>query len=195
MNLERTIADAAAKAAASHAEWKQKHHPVRIDGKTYWLSTEVPKDIQDTLDTLPRERANSDVKRTNQIKTRLSDEELFDRIVPNPTVDLVSSGAGSKPDTVIALGGGSAIDSGKAISFIYTRMSGGEKPLCVVIPTTSGTGSEVTSFSVLSDVALLAPRSGGQRAIPCNGGYGTGCAVEVCLGRPLHGGQSPAGAA
>lgn len=76
MNLERTIADAAAKAAASHAEWKQKHHPVRIDGKTYWLSTEVPKDIQDTLDTLPRERANSDVKRTNQIKTRLSDEEL-----------------------------------------------------------------------------------------------------------------------
>lgn len=83
MSLEKTIADAAARAAASHAEWEQKHHPVRIDGKTYWISTDIPKDIRDTLDTLPQERENSDVKRTNQIKTRLSDAELeaFDLLV------------------------------------------------------------------------------------------------------------------
>lgn len=83
MNLDQTIADAAAKAAASHAEWEQKHHPVRIDGKTYWLSTDIPKDIQDTLAVLPKDRETSDVKRGNQIKTRLSDEELeaFDLLV------------------------------------------------------------------------------------------------------------------
>lgn len=83
MSLEKTIADAAAKAAASHTEWEQKHHPVRIDGKTYWLSTDIPKDIQDTLDVLPKARETSDIKRTNQIKTRLSDAELeaFDLLV------------------------------------------------------------------------------------------------------------------
>lgn len=70
MRLEETIAEAAAKAASSLQEWEQKHHPVRIDGKTYWLSTDVP-------------REKTEGKRTNQIKTRLSDEELetFDLLV------------------------------------------------------------------------------------------------------------------
>lgn len=81
--------------------------------------------------------------------------ELFDQVIPNPTVELVSAGVAHilefRPDTVIALGGGSAIDTGKAISFIYTKSSGAAKPRCIAIPTTSGTGSEVTSFSVLSD--------------------------------------------
>ncbi len=83
--------------------------------------------------------------------------EIFDQVIPNPTVELVSQGVAHildyQPDTVIALGGGSAIDTGKAISFIYTRAAGAEKPRCIAIPTTSGTGSEVTSFSVLSDPA------------------------------------------
>lgn len=83
MSLEDTIAEAAVRAAASHTEWEQKHHPVRIGGKTYWLSTDIPKNIQDTLDVLPKDREKSDVKRANQIKTRLSDEELeaFDLLV------------------------------------------------------------------------------------------------------------------
>ena len=76
MRLENTIAEAAVRAAASHAEWEQKHHPVRIDGKTYWLSTDIPRTIRDTLDVLPKDGEKSDVKRANQIKTRLSDEEL-----------------------------------------------------------------------------------------------------------------------
>lgn len=83
MTLDKTIADAAAKAAASHAEWEQKHYPVRIGGKTYWLSTDIPKDIRDTLDVLPKAGEKAEVKRGNQIKTRLSDEELeaFDLLV------------------------------------------------------------------------------------------------------------------
>lgn len=82
---------------------------------------------------------------------------IFDQVIPNPTVELVSAGVAHilnyQPDTVIAMGGGSAIDTGKAISFIYTKASDAKKPRCIAIPTTSGTGSEATSFSVLSDPA------------------------------------------
>ena len=83
MRLEETIAAAAEKAAAAQQEWEQKHHPIRIGDKTYWLSTDVPKDMQNVLDVLPQERAEKDVKRANQIKTRLSDEEAeaFDLLV------------------------------------------------------------------------------------------------------------------
>lgn len=83
MRLEDAIAAAAEKAAAAQQEWSQKHHPIRIGDKTYWLSTDVPKDMQNVLDVLPQERAEKDVKRANQIKTRLSDEELeaFDLLV------------------------------------------------------------------------------------------------------------------
>lgn len=83
IRLEDTIAAAAEKAAAAQQEWEQKHHPIRIGDKTYWLSTDVPKDMQNVLNVLPQERAEKDVKRANQIKTRLSDEELevFDLLV------------------------------------------------------------------------------------------------------------------
>ena len=80
---------------------------------------------------------------------------LFDQVVPNPTVERIAAGVAHilafQPDTVIAMGGGSAIDTGKAISYIYTRAGERAKPRCVAIPTTSGTGSEATSFAVLSD--------------------------------------------
>lgn len=80
--------------------------------------------------------------------------ELFDKVVPDPTVEVVSQCVGLmmsvKPDTVIALGGGSAIDTAKAAGYIFATQ-GGSRPSLVAIPTTSGTGSEVTSFSVISD--------------------------------------------
>lgn len=56
-----------------------------------------------------------------------------------------------KPDAVIAVGGGSAIDAAKAISFLYQKNTGAQKPLCVAVPTTSGTGSEATNFAVITD--------------------------------------------
>jgi len=80
--------------------------------------------------------------------------EVFSEVVPDPTIQVVSKAIGGMkcfgPDTVIALGGGSAIDTAKAASNIYSQM-GNEKLFLIAIPTTSGTGSEVTNFSVISD--------------------------------------------
>ncbi len=81
--------------------------------------------------------------------------EVFDGIIPDPTIAVVSEGVSRitafAPDTVIAMGGGSAIDTSKAVNYIYTHSAKVEKPRLVAVPTTSGTGSEVTSFSVISD--------------------------------------------
>lgn len=83
---------------------------------------------------------------------------IFDRVEPDPSLNLVTEGVKEclsfQPDAVIALGGGSAIDEAKAILF-FAKKTGqlpGDIPL-TAIPTTSGTGSEVTSFAVVTDHA------------------------------------------
>ena len=82
--------------------------------------------------------------------------EIFDQAIPDPTTEVVGNGlnmgARVQPDVVIAFGGGSAIDTAKGI--IYFGINGGlmKKPIFVTIPTTSGTGSEVTSATVITDV-------------------------------------------
>ncbi len=85
---------------------------------------------------------------------------IFSEITPDPSTDLVSRGVSwiveKKPDAVMAMGGGSAIDAAKAISYMYQKISGADKPLCIVAPTTSGTGSEVTAFAVITDSATHA---------------------------------------
>ncbi|MBQ5841115.1 MAG: iron-containing alcohol dehydrogenase [Clostridia bacterium] len=82
---------------------------------------------------------------------------IFSDITPDPSTDLVSRGVSwileKKPDTVMAMGGGSAIDAAKAISFMYQQVAKVGHPLCIVAPTTSGTGSEVTNFAVITDSA------------------------------------------
>lgn len=59
-----------------------------------------------------------------------------------------------RPDLIIALGGGSTIDAAKSILLFARQHAGnaddGGKPLFIAIPTTSGTGSEVTSYSVMT---------------------------------------------
>lgn len=91
---------------------------------------------------------------TERLQRAYIDFSIFSDIVPDPPLDKITAGVKklleTEPDCIIALGGGSAIDSAKAIREFATRANGKEIAL-IAIPTTSGTGSEVTSFSVVTD--------------------------------------------
>lgn len=102
---------------------------------------------------------------------------VFSDVAPDPTLACAKEGAKAmnlfQPDCIIALGGGSAMDAGKimwvmyehpevdfldmAMRFmdirkrIYTFPKMGEKAYFIAIPTSSGTGSEVTPFAVITD--------------------------------------------
>lgn len=88
--------------------------------------------------------------------------EIFDEVVPDTTSEVVEKGLlhilHSKPDVVFAIGGGSSIDTAKAVLYYFqqlkeTFMSKDViiKPKLVAIPTTAGTGSEVTEYAVVTD--------------------------------------------
>ncbi|KPL71196.1 acetaldehyde dehydrogenase [Leptolinea tardivitalis] len=103
--------------------------------------------------------------------------EVFHQVKPDPTLQTIRQGVNLinafKPDVIIALGGGSPMDAAKIIWLLYenpdVEFEGlalrfmdirkriysfpkiGQKALFVAIPTTSGTGSEVTPFAVITD--------------------------------------------
>jgi 1-propanol dehydrogenase len=75
--------------------------------------------------------------------------EIFSDVRPDPTVELAAEGTAKLkafgPDLIVALGGGSAMDCAKAMAWF-----GGQGAKLVAIPTTSGSGSEVTDFAILT---------------------------------------------
>ncbi len=119
-------------------------------------------------------------KVTDQLKLR--DEEvqyqLFCDVEPDPSIQTVKKGVdlmrSFNPDTIIALGGGSPLDAAKGMWLFYEQPDVcfddlkqkfmdirkrafkypelGKKAKLVCIPTTSGTGSEVTPFAVITDL-------------------------------------------
>ena len=82
--------------------------------------------------------------------------EYFYEVEPDPGAELAAKGAAVvkrfDPDTVVALGGGSAMDCAKAMVYFA-----GSRADLVAIPTTSGSGSEVTDFAVLTHQGVKHP--------------------------------------
>ena len=118
-------------------------------------------------------------KIVDQLKSRRNEVsiQLFTDVEPDPDIKTVKAGAALmdsfRPDTIIALGGGSVMDAAKGMwlfhenpdvnfddlkqKFMDIRKRAfkfpelGKKTKLICIPTTSGTGSEVTPFAVISD--------------------------------------------
>ncbi|MFF5721352.1 bifunctional acetaldehyde-CoA/alcohol dehydrogenase [Streptomyces buecherae] len=122
------------------------------------------------------------VDRVNRVLQRRDQPvtvQIIDDVLPEPSIDSVQRGAAMmrdfRPDTIIALGGGSPMDAAKVMWLLYEQPDVdfsdmrqkfsdirkrafrfpalGKRARLVCVPTTSGTGAEVTPFAVISDPA------------------------------------------
>ena len=88
--------------------------------------------------------------------TGAAERELFHQVAPDPGVELAAAGTARvravQPDLMVALGGGSAMDCAKAMKYFS-----GSAARLVAIPTTSGSGSEVTDFAILTHNGVKHP--------------------------------------
>jgi alcohol dehydrogenase class IV len=137
---------------------------------------------EDALDHLAYLRGNQAIIVTDETMVRLGfvevvkaklaeaglDCDVFDQVEPEPSIGTVERGAAlmleKKPDWIVGLGGGSALDAAKAMWILYERpdlapeeinpldnLGLRRKAHMVAIPTTSGTGSESTWAVVLTN--------------------------------------------
>ncbi len=92
---------------------------------------------------------------TDRLQKAGKEFSVYDDIVPDPPIDKITAGVRVlleyDADCIVAVGGGSAIDSAKGIREVARQMHPERAVRLIAIPTTSGTGSEVTNFSVISD--------------------------------------------
>jgi alcohol dehydrogenase class IV len=110
------------------------------------------------------------IKLVDRLKSEGLSVSVFSEIGPNPTArmvhDAVTFMKGVQPEVMVGIGGGSAIDAGKAANVVYTHGGdvkeydiaiGGITRITprllpyIAVPTTAGTGSEVTFVSVITD--------------------------------------------
>ncbi len=110
-------------------------------------------------------------KAINYLKEGGMEVEVFEGVEPDPSVETVMRGAEAmrkfEPDWIVSMGGGSPIDAAKAMWAFYEYPEVTFEELCIpfnfptlrqkakfaAIPTTSGTATEVTAFSVITDYA------------------------------------------
>lgn len=108
-------------------------------------------------------------KTENYLKEAGFEVKIFEGVEPDPSVETVMRGAevmrGFEPDLIVSIGGGSPIDAAKAMWVFYEHPETDFESLCtpfsfprlrkkarfVAIPSTSGTATEVTAFSVITD--------------------------------------------
>ncbi|MCG8615605.1 MAG: iron-containing alcohol dehydrogenase [Desulfobacterales bacterium] len=148
----------------------QFHMPAKLyfgPGQINDLEDIVKKELKAVSPVIITDRGVAEAGLLDRVHGMLPDARVFDTIEANPKSDTINAIAESlredRPDLIIGLGGGSPLDAGKALALLCTNpghiedYEGREKyeadPLpFLAIPTTCGTGSEVTWVSVITDV-------------------------------------------
>jgi alcohol dehydrogenase class IV len=144
-----------------------------MEMKRFKLSTEVLfsedainalLDVKDVNAVLITDKFMVDSGMADTILKKLSNckaVSVFSEVVPDPPMDLIERGVNflsdKDCDVVVSLGGGSSIDAAKAIVYMAGKIELAQNPDStkkikhIALPTTSGTGSEVTQFAVVTD--------------------------------------------
>ena len=91
---------------------------------------------------------------TEKLDRAGAEYRVFDQVKADPDIGTVTKGVDMiqefHPDAVIAFGGGSPIDAAKAIVFFAAKTCDMRECMFIAVPTTSGTGSEVSKFAVIT---------------------------------------------